>query len=239
MRAFAQDGLWDRLAERGALGAAHIDALVEVLCAFHARAAVAGPDAGYGRPAQVRAPMRDTLRALAGAVPRRRRARTGSTRCAAWEAQASTHCAARFASACAHGRVRECHGDLHLGNVTQIDGRTTVFDCLEFNADLRWTDVMSDVAFMAMDLHGHGLPRLAHRFVNAYVERSGDCDGPARAALLPGAPRAGARQSGRAARGAVGRSGTRPRRARRRGTPPASATCERGAGLQPPARRRC
>jgi predicted kinase len=52
-----------------------------------------------------------------------------------------------------------------------------LFDCLEFNADLRWTDVFSDVAFMAMDLHSHGLDALAHRFVNAYVERSGDADG--------------------------------------------------------------
>jgi predicted kinase len=73
--------------------------------------------------------------------------------------------------------VREAHGDLHLGNVTQIDGRPVLFDCLEFSADLRWTDVFSDVAFMAMDLRSHGLAALAHRFVNAYVERSGDADG--------------------------------------------------------------
>jgi hypothetical protein len=73
--------------------------------------------------------------------------------------------------------VRDAHGDLHLGNVAQFQGRPLLFDCLEFSAELRWTDVMSDVAFMAMDLHSHGLPRLAHRFVNAYVERSGDADG--------------------------------------------------------------
>jgi hypothetical protein len=73
--------------------------------------------------------------------------------------------------------VRESHGDLHLGNVAQIDGRPVLFDCLEFNADLRWTDVCSDVAFMAMDLRSHGLPALANRFVNAYVEHSGDADG--------------------------------------------------------------
>jgi len=52
-----------------------------------------------------------------------------------------------------------------------------VFDCIEFSAALRWTDVMSDVAFMAMDLHSHARPDLAHRFVNAYLERSGDYAG--------------------------------------------------------------
>jgi len=75
------------------------------------------------------------------------------------------------------GRVRECHGDLHLGNVVQIDGRCTVFDCIEFNDDFRHIDVMSDVAFMAMDLQAHGCSGLAHRFVNGYLERSGDYAG--------------------------------------------------------------
>ena len=73
--------------------------------------------------------------------------------------------------------MRECHGDLHLGNVTQLDGRSTIFDCVEFSPALRWTDVMSDVAFMAMDFLAHGLPRLAHRFVNAVVEHGGDVQG--------------------------------------------------------------
>ena len=77
----------------------------------------------------------------------------------------------------ARGRIRECHGDLHLGNVTMVDGHTVVFDGIEFNDDLRWIDVMNEVAFMAMDLHAHGLTALAHRFVNGYLEASGDYDG--------------------------------------------------------------
>ncbi len=75
------------------------------------------------------------------------------------------------------GRIRECHGDLHLGNVTMVEGHTVVFDGIEFNDDLRWIDVMSEVAFMAMDLHAHHLPMLAHRFINGYLEASGDYDG--------------------------------------------------------------
>ena len=94
-----------------------------------------------------------------------------------WEQQAFGALQDVFAQRRAAGRVRECHGDLHLGNVTQLDGRPVLFDCLEFSADLRWTDVYSDVAFMAMDLRAHGLDALSHRFVNAYVERSGDADG--------------------------------------------------------------
>lgn len=173
MRAFAQDGLWDRLAARGRLGAAQVDALIEPLCALHEAAAVAGADSAYGTPQHVRAPMSDNLKVLgtlgesdAALQPLRD-----------WEQQAFGALQAVFAQRRSAGRVRECHGDLHLGNVTQLDDRPVLFDCLEFSADLRWTDVCSDVAFMAMDLRSHGLDALSHRFVNAYVERSGDADG--------------------------------------------------------------
>ena len=176
MRAFEQDGLWDRLAARGALGAAQIDSLVDGLCALHRDAAVAGLESRYGQPEQVREPMSDNLRAL-GSLCRDADERAGLDRLRHWEAQAFGRLREVFVQRHAAGRVREAHGDLHLGNVTQIDARAVLFDCLEFSADLRWTDVFSDLAFMAMDLHSHGLPALAHRFVNAYVERSGDAQG--------------------------------------------------------------
>jgi len=75
------------------------------------------------------------------------------------------------------GRVRECHGDLHLGNVVMIDGCPVIFDAIEFNAELRCIDVASDVAFTYMDLLDHRLPQLGWRFVSAYLEACGDYDG--------------------------------------------------------------
>jgi predicted kinase len=74
----------------------------------------------------------------------------------------------------AAGRVRECHGDLHLGNVVLLEGRATPFDCIEFNASLRWIDVMNEAAFMAMDLADHARDDLAYRFVDAYLGATGD-----------------------------------------------------------------
>ena len=176
MRAFAQDGLWDRLASRGALGPSHIDALVQSLCAFHNAAAVAGPTDACGQAAQVRAPVLDTLQTLDSlcAAPVGRARLEGLRQ---WEAQSFDVLRSRFDQRLREGWVRECHGDLHLGNVTEVDGRTTLFDCLEFSPALRWTDVMSDVGFMAMDLQAHGLHRLSHRFVNGFSERSGDVTG--------------------------------------------------------------
>lgn len=173
MRAFDQEGLWDRLAARGALGAASIDALVEALVALHAGAQVAAPDDPRGHATMVRAPLVDNLDVLdrlVGDDAERADLRTLRQ----WETRAFGALRDTFDARVRDGHVRECHGDLHLGNIAEVDGRPRMFDCLEFSADLRFTDVMSDVAFLAMDLRSHGLPRLAARFVNAYAEQAAD-----------------------------------------------------------------
>jgi hypothetical protein len=74
----------------------------------------------------------------------------------------------------AQGFIRECHGDIHLGNAAQIDGRVVLFDCIEFNEPFRFTDVTADIAFLAMDLEDRGLKCLARRFISGWLERTGD-----------------------------------------------------------------
>ena len=75
------------------------------------------------------------------------------------------------------GFVRDCHGDLHLGNLVRLPSGITTFDCIEFNPDLRNTDVFADVGFLAMDLTEKGHPELAAHFLNRYLERGGDYEG--------------------------------------------------------------
>ena len=75
------------------------------------------------------------------------------------------------------GFVRECHGDLHLANLMRLESGIAAFDCVEFNADLRTIDVISDVSFLVMDLVSRGREDLAFTFLNRYLERSGDYAG--------------------------------------------------------------
>ena len=182
MRAFPQDAQWDHAVAQGRLAPHHIDELADVLWPFHRDApqrAASAPRShgeGSGQPTDVRARVLECLDALRTLlVGEADRARVAELM--RWEAQAFGALHGALARRANAGFIREVHGDLHLGNVTQLDGRCTVFDCIEFSAALRWTDVMSDVAFMAMDLHSHARPDLAHRFVNAYLERSGDYAG--------------------------------------------------------------
>ena len=75
------------------------------------------------------------------------------------------------------GRIRECHGDLHLGNLVALGGEIHAFDGIEFNDSFRIIDVLSDVAFLAMDFDAQGFSEAANRFANAYLERAGDWEG--------------------------------------------------------------
>ncbi len=80
------------------------------------------------------------------------------------------------------GWIRECHGDLHAGNVVRWHDALTPFDCIEFDPGLRWIDTMSDLAFLVMDLVSHERLDLAVTLLNTYLEIVGDY---AAARLLP------------------------------------------------------
>jgi uncharacterized protein len=79
------------------------------------------------------------------------------------------------------GRVREGHGDLRCEHIC-MDPQPTVFDCVEFSERLRYGDVASEVAFLAMDLDRLAAPELAHELVEAYLGACGDRE---LATLLP------------------------------------------------------
>jgi len=80
-----------------------------------------------------------------------------------------------FEKRIADGRVRDCHGDIHSGNIFVTD-RIYIFDAIEFNERFRYADVASDVAFLAMDLDFKQRTDLSNFFVEKYVEYSGDLE---------------------------------------------------------------
>jgi hypothetical protein len=89
---------------------------------------------------------------------------------------------AKLKERCRKGFYRECHGDLHLGNIVRLAGGIKAFDCIEFSEVLRRIDVVADHGFLVMDLLARGRRDLAYAFVNRYLEISGDYDG---VTLLP------------------------------------------------------
>lgn len=175
MRRFAQSALLGDVLERDALPPDLLDRLARHVADFHAAAAIAAPRDGYGDAQAVHGPVRQNFTQLrefiddAGLLAQAAAAERWS------EAQFAL-LAPVFERRLADGRVRECHGDLHLGNLILLDGEPRLFDGIEFSAELRWIDVAADVAFLVMDLQRRGRPDLGARFLNAWLERTGDYD---------------------------------------------------------------
>ncbi|MGD2137591.1 MAG: AAA family ATPase [Gammaproteobacteria bacterium] len=176
MRRFPQEGLLSTIAGDKQLQAAQVDMIADLVAGMHGQVAVAGEDSAYGLPDDIHHWMGENfeqIRPHLHTATQRQVPETLEKWCAR-EYQARHDDMVRRR---ANGFVRECHGDLHLGNLALIDGRIVPFDCIEFNPKLRWIDVMSEAAFLVMDLRERGYPGLAQRFLNTYLQHTGDYAG--------------------------------------------------------------
>lgn len=170
MREFSQDALAAHALARGEIGPAWVDALAGNVAEAHLRAAI---DTTRADPAGVLAYAERTFERLRNGPLEG--ARVGAL--LDWTRARHAQIADVVDRRRAAGFVRACHGDLHLGNIATIDGRPTAFDAIEFDDDLRIIDVMSDVAFLVMDFRFRGRPDLGSRFLDRYLELTGDYEG--------------------------------------------------------------
>jgi aminoglycoside phosphotransferase family enzyme/predicted kinase len=173
MRRFEQSSLLDALAKTGGLSMRLMNELADHIADFHAlaerrfdyggaaaltdiadtnhRCLVAARHVGFAPEYvdEIRANSLQRLAAVGGLLDRRR----------------------------AEGKVRRCHGDLHLRNICLLDGKPTLFDCLEFSDALASIDVLYDLAFLLMDLEHRGLTNFANLVLNRYLDLTDEDDG--------------------------------------------------------------
>jgi predicted kinase len=153
-----------------------VDALAAAVAELHAAAARAPAAGSLGSAPIVRRWVDDNvdeLRACSHAAADRARIDA----LAEWSRREFGRLQPRLDRRLRDGFVRECHGDLHLANAVMVDGAPLLFDALEFNEELRWIDVISDIAFAFMDLLDRGVPALAWRLLGGWIEANGDWDG--------------------------------------------------------------
>lgn len=174
MRRFDQEALFHRLLAQGALRPELIDRLATRIADFHAQAP-ATTDAGFGTPEKVLQPALDNFVEMFPYADARRRGTLQALE--AWTRGAFARLEPVFAARHRDGYVRECHGDLHLRNIALIDGQPVPFDCIEFNAEFRWIDVINEAAFLVMDLLDRGRSDLGYRFLDGYLAETGDYAG--------------------------------------------------------------
>jgi hypothetical protein len=173
MRRFPQEALFSHLAEHGALTSELAFDLANRIAAFHA---IAGIETGHGGTNGVAAVIQINDENLRRSPPLGISAADIDKLRDASQA-ALENVAALLDRRRARGRVRRCHGDLHLGNICLIDDQPTLFDCIEFSDLISCIDVLYDLAFLLMDLRYRGLLSQCVLVFNRYLDLTDDEDG--------------------------------------------------------------
>ena len=176
MRQFPQSNLLSTLQANGELTTAHIDEMAAQIAQFHLAAPKVPAEHEAGTPDAVMAPVSQNFEQIRPFLSDKTDLLQLDA-LQAWAESSFERLKPLMAQRKADGFTRECHGDIHLGNATLIDGKVVIFDCIEFNEPFRFTDVYADTGFLAMDLEDRGLKSLARRFVSQYLELTGDYQG--------------------------------------------------------------
>jgi len=173
MRQFQADQELDRLLAAGQIEPGELASFGHDLAHIHAGLPTALPGRGLGLPQDIRALILGNLKACAqAALPLGKHAEVTALReLLETRLTAAMACMSERVAA---GRVRECHGDLHSRNIVRQGAQLIAFDCLEFDAALRWIDVADEVAFLLMDLEALQGSLHAQAFREGYLASSGD-----------------------------------------------------------------
>jgi aminoglycoside phosphotransferase family enzyme/predicted kinase len=173
MRRFDQDRLLDAVAGAGALNPALLYALAAHIADFHAAAEQRRDFGGAGKMNEVAA---TTMRNLHGSHRLQFDAGRLDRLNQLWLDELP-NIALLLDRRRAEGKVRRCHGDLHLRNICLVDDRPLLFDCIEFSDDIATIDILYDVAFLVMDLAHRDRRADANRLLNRYLDLTEEDDG--------------------------------------------------------------
>lgn len=172
MRRFDETRTLDHVAERAELGSPLIMRLVEVILTTYRDAEIRD---GVAATDALKAVIDETLGSLAAADMFF--AKDDTADLAAAMTAAFARLMPRLLDRGRRGRVRRCHGDLHLRNITLLNGVPTPFDAIEFDESIATIDILYDLAFLLMDLWEKGLQTQANMVLNRYLWGSPDLEG--------------------------------------------------------------
>jgi len=175
MRQFEPDKTFDDLLTKHQLTSEHIKQTAKVIADFHRSIERAASDSEFGSAEAVMQPVRENFSQIEQLDSIEHP--DNLKQLATWSEQQYSGLQALFSQRKQAGFIRECHGDLHLGNIALIAGHAVPFDGIEFNPFLYWIDVISEIAFLVMDLQVKQSNDLAFHFLNEYLQFSGDYQG--------------------------------------------------------------
>jgi uncharacterized protein len=170
MKQFPQDAILTSRVAHHELTPDAIEEFGEDLARFHESIESVNPSLECVQSSHIRQDAIDNILTLKDGLPRDSNLQPILDSLTNWTEEEFVRREPIFQSRLLNGDVRRCHGDMHLNNLIQIDRKVMAFDCIEFNEEFQWIDVLSDVAFPVMDFMTKGRTDLAWRLLNAYLE---------------------------------------------------------------------
>lgn len=190
MLQFDVGNTFDNLLSSNKLTPEHILETAETLARFHSNTSIADKDTPFGTVEAIQQPAMENFDQLSTAflalvksaakelsIKDQKLSNDLLKSLYNWTTKKHEALTPTFNSRKRAGFIRECHGDLHLRNITLWENHVTPFDCIEFNDNLRWIDVISELAFLLMDLDDHQQPVFSRQLLNRYLSLTGDYDG--------------------------------------------------------------
>jgi len=172
MRRIPQNKMLSKLLEENKVDNALIDKIAKIIADFHSKAETSKRISKFGSLTIIRTNWDENFEQTKEYIGKTISAQDFKTIREKVEKFINQN-APVFEKRIADGRVRDCHGDIHSGNIFAAD-KVYIFDAIEFNERFRYSDVASDVAFLAMDLDFRKRPDLSSFFLDKYIEYSGD-----------------------------------------------------------------
>ena len=173
MRQFAQADLLTHYIERQQLTPSLVEEVAHRMARFHSSITKTAENTPYGTPQVVLEPMIQNFITIRAHLLDSVLTKPLNT-LERWTRARHRTLTGILQQRKALGFIRECHGDMHLGNIALVNGKVTIFDGIEFNDQIRWIDVVSELAFLVMDLDDRNAGTLAQRVLNRYLQESGD-----------------------------------------------------------------
>lgn len=172
MKRLPDDFMLDRLIARDEVTESMIDRVADRLGAFH-REARRGPDIDkYGEIEMIRANWEENFTQTSSYIDRTIRASEFDT-IRTWVNNWIEVNKKKLSERVRESHICDGHGDVRSESICITNG-ICIFDCIEFNERFRYTDVASEVAFLAMDIDARGRPDLGYYFAERYQARTGD-----------------------------------------------------------------
>lgn len=173
MRQFPPNTQLDQILAQGKLDNVWIDQLAEAIAIFHKQAETIPAESPYGHPDMVWMPVEENftqIRAIINEAEKHLQIK----KLEEWSKNEFARLAPLFEKRKQAGFVRDCHGDMHLGNIAIIENKVVIFDCIEFSEAFRCIDIISEIAFTVMDLIDKGRRDYGARLLDQYLQHTGD-----------------------------------------------------------------